>query len=244
MTMQVKPIKTSVFTEGEDLLSFVLKYLEKFPKKELQGSVLVVTSKVVSLAEGRTVGYKSSKQKSELIIQESDFSLKDNILFTIKDGMVMAFAGVDESNGNGKIILLPKDSYKSAELLRKRLMHKLGLKNFGVLITDSGFIPLRPGAVGMALGYAGFSGVRNYIGKKDIFGRVLKMSKTDVADSLAGAAVVCMGEGKEQMPLSIITSAPVIFSDKVKKGEMKINMKGDMYAPLFKNIKFNGKKRN
>ena len=230
--MLIKAIKTRIFRENEDILSFILKYVKKIPEK----SVLVVTSKIVALSEGRTVEYKNKKQKIALIKQESDFSLKSNFLFSIKDGMVTPFAGIDESNGNGKLVLLPKDSFKSAEVLRKKLMLKFRLKNFGILITDSGFIPLRNGAIGLAVGYAGFEGVKNHIGKKDIFGRILKMSKTDVADSLATTAVLSMGEGRERTPLALITGAPVVFTDKIKRNEIIINPKKDIYAPLFNKL--------
>ncbi|MBI3305530.1 coenzyme F420-0:L-glutamate ligase [Candidatus Nomurabacteria bacterium] len=236
--MQVKSIKTKIFREHEDLFSFVLKYV----KIIRENSILVVTSKIVSLSEGRVAGYKGEKTRANLIKTESDFILENNILFTIKNNIVMAFAGVDESNGNGKLTCLPKDSYKSAETLRKKLMRKFRLRNLGVLITDSGFMPLRNGAVGMAVGYAGFRGVRNYIGKKDIFGRILKMSKTNVADSLAATAVLTMGEGKEQTPLAIIYDAPVVFTDKTKRGEISVDQKKDMYGPLFANIKKYAKK--
>ena len=110
------------------------------------------------------------------------------------------------------------------------------MKNFGVLITDSRIFPLRVGIVGVALGYAGFKGVRNYIGEKDIFGRVLTMSKTDVADSLATSAVLCMGEGREQQPLALITDAPVMFTEKINKKELVINPKEDLYLPFFGSI--------
>ena len=230
--MQTKAIKTRIFVGREDLFSFILKYVRKIPEQ----SIIVVTSKIVALSEGRFVEYKGKKQRSELIKKESDFILEKNFLFTIKDGMVMAFAGVDESNGDGRLTFLPEDCYRSAEVLRKKIMRKFGLKKLGVLITDSGFIPLRSGAVGMAIGYAGFKGIRNYIGSKDIFGRVLKMSKTNVADSLATSAVLCMGEGKEKTPLAIITNAPVIFKNKINKKELVINPRKDMYAPLFNKI--------
>lgn len=242
--MKIKIIKTRIFRESEDLFLFVLEYIKKIPQKNLQNSILVVTSKIVALSEGRTEKYKGEKEKIELIKKESDFLLKENVLFTIKNDMVMAFAGVDESNGDGKIILLPKDSYKSAETLRRKLVRKFNLKNFGVLITDSCFVPLRNGAVGMAIGYAGFEGIRNYIGKKDIFGRVLKMSKTNVADSLAASAVLSMGEGRERQPLALITGAPVVFRNKIKKGEIIIDPKKDMYTPLFSDLKSYGNKKH
>ena len=231
--MEIKAIKTRIFRENEDLLGFILKYVKKIPDK----SVLVVTSKIVALAEGRTVEYKNEKQKIALIKKESTFGIKTKHTWhTIKDGTVMASAGIDESNANGKLILLPKNSFKSAEILRKKLTQKFHIKNLGVLITDSRLMPLRAGVVGVALGYAGFQGVRNYIGSSDIFGRALKMSKTDIADSLATSAVLCMGEGREMQPLALISKAPVRFSKKVNKKELIMNPREDIYAPLFNQL--------
>ena len=243
--MKITPIKTRVFRENEDLLSFIFKYVKRIK----ENSVLVVTSKIVALSLGRTVEYKNKKQKIKLIKEESDFALKTKIVWlTIKNGMLLANAGIDESNvpgKSGKMILLPKNSFKNAEILRKKLMQKFQLKNLGVLITDSRLMPLRLGAVGVALGYAGFRGIRNYVGTKDIFGRVLKISKTDIADSLATSAVLCMGEGKERQPLAIITGAPITFINKVKRNELVINPDKDIYAPFFANLKIkkNDKKR-
>lgn len=231
--MEIMAIKTRIFRENENLIAFILKYV-KNPK---ENSVLVVTSKIIALSEGRVVSNTSLKNKEDLIKKESNFTVKTGQTWlTMKDNMVMASAGIDESNVKGKLILLPKDSFESAEILRKKLLQKFPLKNLGVLITDSGFLPLRTGAVGTALGYSGFKGVRNYIGKKDIFGRVLKVSKTDVADSLATSAVLCMGEGKEQQPLALITNAPVVFTEKVNKKELRIDPKKDIYAPLFNQL--------
>lgn len=231
--MQITPIKTRIFRENEDLLQFILKYVKKLPEK----SVLIVTSKIVALSEGRAVVFKNERQKVALIKKESEFALETKYTWlTIKDGMVMASAGIDESNAKGKLILLPKDSFKSAQLIRKELQRKFKVKQLGVLITDSRIFPLRAGIVGVALGYAGFNGIKNYIGQKDIFGRILKMSRTDVADSLATAAVLCMGEGREQQPLALISDVPVQFSEKVNKKELRINPKEDLYLPLFESI--------
>lgn len=232
--MQIKIIKTKVFNENENLLEFVLKYVKKIPGK----SILVITSKIVALSEGRTAICKNKKEKIKLIKKESDFAIETKQTWlTIKDGMVMSSAGIDESNAKGKIILLPKDSFRSADLIRKKLKKIFKVKKLGVLITDSRIFPLRAGIVGVALGYAGFKGIRDYRGTNDIFGRILKMSRTDVADSLATSAVFCMGEGKEQQPLALITDAPVEFIEKVNKKELKINIKDDLYLPLFGKIK-------
>lgn len=238
--MQIKPIKTKVFRENENLLEFILKYVKKIPEK----SILVVTSKIVALSEGRTAICKNEKGRTELIKKESSFAVKTKLTWlTIKDGMVMSSAGIDESNVKGKLVLLPKDSFHSADLIRKKLKKIFKVKKLGVLITDSRIFPLRAGIVGVALGYAGFKGIRDYRGTNDIFGRVLKMSRTDVADSLATSAVLCMGEGKEQQPLALITDAPVKFAEKVDKKELKINIKDDLYLPLFESI-LNKKKKH
>lgn len=232
--MQIISIKTRIFRENEDLLKFILKHVKRIP----ENSVLVITSKIVALSEGRVVKFKNKKQKIKLIKQESDFALKTKYTWlTIKDGMVMASAGIDESNAKGKLILLPKDSFYSADLIRKELKKILKVKKLGVLITDSRIFPLRAGVVGVSLGYAGFKGIRNYIGKKDIFGRILKMSRTDIADSLATSAVLCMGEGKEQQPLALIINAPVEFVEKINKKELNIDLREDIYQPFFEKIK-------
>jgi coenzyme F420-0:L-glutamate ligase len=239
--MTIKAIKTGIFLENEKILPFIFKYIKRIPNN----SVLVVTSKIVALSEGRMVEYKNQRQKIKLIKQESDFALKTKYTWlSIKDGMVMANAGIDESNADGKMILLPRDSFESASYIRSALRKKFGIKNLGVLITDSRLFPLRAGIVGVALGYAGFKGTRNYIGKKDIFGRVLKMSKTDIADSLAASAVLCMGEGKERQPLAVITNAPVIFAKKIERQELIIDPKEDMYEPFFTNLKILSDKKN
>ena len=243
--MQIKTIKTRIFKENEDLISFILKYVKNLK----ENSVLVITSKIVALSEGRTVKIDLSishdKMRENIIKAESEYALRTKYTWlTIKDGMVMSSAGIDESNANGKIILLPRNSFKSADFIRKELKKKYKIKNLGILITDSRLFPLRAGIVGAAIGYAGFKGVRDYRGTSDIFGRILKLSRTDIADSLASAAVLLMGEGKEQQPLALITDIPIEFIEKVNKKELMVDPREDLYQPLLekvrkiKNIKF------
>src|SRR3989344_1442163 len=100
INMITQPIKTRVFKEGEDLFSFVVEYIKELSEE----SVIVVTSKIVALAEKRTAVAKDNKTKEKLIRQESDFAiLTKYVWLTIKDGMIMASAGIDESNANGKL---------------------------------------------------------------------------------------------------------------------------------------------
>lgn len=228
--MLVKAIKTRIFQEGEDLFNFINKYIKKIPEK----SVLIVTSKIVALAENRTVIAKDERTKEKIIKAESQIAVPTkHVWLTIKDGMVMASAGIDESNANGKLILLPKNSFKTAALLRKKLQKYFKIKNLGVLITDSRVMPLRAGVTGVALGYAGFTGLKSYIGTPDLFGKKFVFSTTNIADCLATAAVLTMGEGQEQQPLATIVNAPVQFCEKINRRELLIDISQDMYFPLF-----------
>ncbi|MFA6424185.1 MAG: coenzyme F420-0:L-glutamate ligase [Candidatus Magasanikbacteria bacterium] len=231
--MLVQPIKTQLFKENGDLFVFLDKYLPKLKNKD----VVVVTSKIVALSEGRFCIVKNEKEKDTIIKAESDWAMKTKYVWlTIKDGDVLANAGVDESNANGKTILLPKDSFESAKKIRTYLMKKNKLKQLGVIVSDSRLLPLRAGVVGVALGYAGFKGIKNYIGKLDLFGRPFKYSKTDVADSLATSAVFTMGEGSEKQPLCVIRGATIEFINTINRNELKIDIKEDIYKPLFEKI--------
>lgn len=231
--MIIRPIKTRVFCEGEDLFTFITHYFKELKEK----SVVIVTSKIVALAEKRTFIAKNEQSKQDLIIAESEIAIPTKYTWlTVKDKMVMAAAGIDESNANGKLILLPKDSYKTAQKLCITLKKKYRVKNLGVLITDSRTTPLRLGVTGVAIGYAGFCGIIDYRGKPDIFGRKLEYSRTNIADSLATSATLVMGEGNEQQPLAIIEKAPIKFSDKINRDELTIDIQDDMYRPLFSKL--------
>ncbi|MBI3638146.1 coenzyme F420-0:L-glutamate ligase [Candidatus Wolfebacteria bacterium] len=228
--MVIKPIKTRIFKEGDDLFSFIASCFKKLPEQ----SIIAITSKIVALSEKRTAAISNAKSKEKLIRAESEFAIPTKYAWlTIKDGMIMASAGIDESNANNKFILLPKDSFKTARLLREKLQQRYSVKQLGILITDSRTMPFRAGATGAAIGYAGFRGIKDYRGAPDIFGRKFKFSRTDIANSLAAAAVFTMGEGNEQQPVAIIEKAPVEFRDKIYRKELYISIKNDMYRPLF-----------
>lgn len=231
--MKIKTIKTRVFEPNENILLFIENYLPIITEK----NIIVVTSKIVALAEGRFVEKTNEDMKEKLIKSESEFVLQTKyVCLTIKDGVVMANAGIDESNANGNLILLPRDSFQAAIEIRNYFIKKHQLKNLGVIITDSRCLPLRAGITGVALGYAGFKGLKDYCKKFDIFNRPFKYSKVDVADSLATAAVLCMGEGDEQQPLAIIHNAPIEYSNNLNKDELKIDIKEDIYKPMFEKI--------
>ena len=234
--MTITPIKTRIFLENENLEEFILEHIPLIQEH----SIIVVTSKIVALAEGRTSDDDSEESKDRLIKEESDWMMRTKYVWlTLKDGMLVASAGIDRSNANGKLILLPRDSFVAAALLRKNLrtMVRNQLRNFGILIIDSRMLPLRTGALAYAIGYAGFKGVRDNRGKSDIFGRTLELSQSDIADGLASSAVICMGEGAEQQPLCVITDPPVEWTDEpIDPKELVIPPEDDLYRPFFESL--------
>lgn len=237
--MLVRPVKTRIFLEGENLPDFIQNYIPKLK----DGSVLVVTSKIVALAEKRTVA-NDEKTKIKYIKSESQFALPTKwVWLTLKDGFVIANAGIDESNADGKLILLPKDSYSAASKIRTEMMKRYDLKNLAVILTDSRIWPLRAGVTGVALGYAGLKGLKDYRKRKDLFGRGFKFETVSVVDSLAAAAVITMGEGDECIPLAVIEDAPVEFASRVNKTELQIALEDDIYLPFFGKLPLLKKKK-
>lgn len=237
--MHIHALHTRLFIEGEDLEKFIIEHVPILRDKD----ILVVTSKIVALAENRTVIATDQKSKESLIIKESEWAMPTKYIWiSIKDGMIMAAAGIDESNAAGKLILLPKDSFAAAARLRTALRKHYRIKKLGVILTDSRVLPLRAGVVGVAVGYAGFRGVKDYRGTADLFGRKMRMTKVDIADSLATAAVLLMGEGKERRPLALVADAPVEFCERVSRSELAIAPEDDLYAPLFKHLRVKSKR--
>jgi dihydrofolate synthase / folylpolyglutamate synthase len=226
-------LPTRIFHEGEDLIAFLLEALASLEREKLEGSVLAVTSKILSLAERRILP-KGPQSKEAVIRQEADVFLgpmDHGSFLTIKDGLLMPTAGIDESNSETQsYILFPKNARRSAFQIRAALRTHFRLENFGVLITDSRTSPLRSGVTGVSLAHAGFRGLDNQVGKKDLFGRELKMTKINVADALSAAAVFCMGESDEGCPLALVHgSLNFPGPSENESDECKIALEEDLY---------------
>jgi len=248
--MIIKAIKIDPITPpSSDLKSIFDRYLPRMKNR----SVLAITSKIVSICEGRTVKM-GTVEKRDLILKEADYFIppegsKYGVTLTIKNNFLMPTAGIDESNGNGYYILLPKNPQASADKIRSYLKKRFSLELVGVIITDSVSTPLRWGTHGVAIAHSGFLALNDYIGKKDIFGREFKFSKANIADALAAAAVGVMGEGNEQTPMAIIEDIPFVTFQKRnptrrEREMLRIAIKDDLYFPLFKNAKWRRGRRS
>jgi putative folate metabolism gamma-glutamate ligase len=248
--MKIHSIKThKVTNRDQDLLAFLDAYLTSFE----DGSILAITSKIVALCQGRIVKL-GELDKQTLIEQEADYFLppdanRYHVSLTIKDSRLIPSAGIDESNGDGYHVLWPRDPQKTANAVRFYLQQRFACEHTGVVITDSNVTPLRLGVTGVAIAHSGFLALNDYVGAPDLFGRTLRMTKVNVIDALATAAVLVMGEGSEQTPLAIIGDLPfVTFQNRDPLPEeleqLRIPMEDDLYGPLLTNAQWqSGQKR-
>jgi F420-0:gamma-glutamyl ligase len=241
-SLQVFPITTSTFRQGQDLLDFIIKHLN--PSLIREEAVLAITSKIVSIAENATVrkltkdGTPEHKQeKQALVKKEADEFLGETLFgvsLTVKHGLLIPTAGIDESNSSeANYILFPKDPYQSARSLWLQLKKHYQLKKFGLILTDSHTTPLRKGVTGIGLAHAGFKATRDLIGSPDLFGRVMKMTQVNVLDALSASAVYEMGETNDSCPLAILYARGIEFTEESTKEEIQIPLKDDLYGSLF-----------
>jgi putative folate metabolism gamma-glutamate ligase len=237
--MIVSPVKTAkILPNRLTIFELLDKYLPALEER----NIIAVTSKIVSLCEGRVVSAEKI-DKDKLMRAESDYYLPGVISnhgfsFTITQNTLIPMAGIDESNGGGYHVLWPENPQKTANEIRKYLRNKFGLKNLGVVITDSTCMPMRWGVVGIALSYSGFRALNDYTKQKDLFGRPFKVSQAGVASGLAAAAVVAMGEGAEQTPIAIISDLPLVQYQNRDPSQKELelfylkNKDDDLFAPF------------
>ena len=242
--LEVLPFRSSIKRDKFDLFSSLITSGLKFKN----GDIIVISSKYVSMSEGRVL--KLSKIKvskkaqalaarfdmdpkiAEITLRESDhiFGGISGFLLAIRDGMIAPNAGIDKSNvPPGFIILYPNDAFKSAENLRSKFLTNRKVR-VGIVIADSRLMPTRIGTVGVAIGCAGFEPVEDERGKKDLFGNILQVTRKAVADGLASMGVAVMGEANESTPAVVIRGFKFTPTDrKLSKDDMTIDPSQDIY---------------
>jgi coenzyme F420-0:L-glutamate ligase/coenzyme F420-1:gamma-L-glutamate ligase len=165
-----------------------------------------IYNKIKPLANAKNIPLKSP-ELIQVILDESKKILRaEHVIITeTHQGFICANAGIDKSNieGETKIGLLPKDPDLEAEKIRRKIQ-KLTGKKIAVIITDSFGRPFRIGSVGVALGVAGISPLKDQRGKKDLYGKTLQSTIIGQIDNLASSAQLLMGEANEGLPVVIV----------------------------------------
>jgi len=214
-------------TPGDDLAALLADCLAAAGIVLQDGDAVVFAQKVVSKAEGRLVDLAQVSPSPralalanlvakdprlvEVILSESRRVVRqrENVLIVEhRLGLVMANAGVDQSNvasaDSGEFaLLLPVDPDASARRLRAALSQRCGC-SLAVIINDSFGRPWRRGSVGVAIGCAGLTALADLRGKPDMFGRTLRVTEVGLADEVAAAASLLMGQADEALPIVIV----------------------------------------
>ena len=213
---------------GDDLASLVRESLDKANIQLVDGDCLVIAQKVVSKSEGRYATLTNVQPSDEahelaqrvkkdprlvqLILDESVEVVRHKpgvLIVEHRLGYVHANAGIDKSNiesddSNPRVLLLPEAPDQSAAALRKALMQDANINELGVVISDSAGRAWRNGVAGFAIGTAGFEALVDEVGKKDLFGRELVVTQIAVADELAAAASLIMGQADNAAPVVLV----------------------------------------
>jgi len=238
---------------GDDLAELIVSTAKNNEVEIEDGDTVVVAQKVVSKAEDRVVQLDTVEPSKkaleiaektgrnprlvELVLRESKRFLKTSeeiIIVEDKREIVNINAGIDKSNVQGadSYALLPVNPDESARHLRSRL-RKLTGRNVSVIISDTYSRAFRRGQVNFAIGLAGMSPFFDYRGTEDLFGYVMQVKFAAVADELASAAELVMGQGKEAMPVAVVKGLNRLTpSEDSSSKDLIISQKED----LFRNV--------
>jgi len=219
--------------KGDDIADLIIKSIKDKNESLQENDVVIITHKIISKAEGRTTDLRNivpseeSKKSSsntgkdprlvELIISQSNEIVKierDIIITETKHGFVCANAGIDTSNVgklSDHVLLLPDDPDESARNIRNDINAKTGV-NVGIIISDTFGRPFRKGQVNIAIGVAGIDPIKSYIGKRDMYGKILKVTEIAIADEITSAAELVMGKSS-RVPVSIVRGYNFSFND-------------------------------
>jgi coenzyme F420-0:L-glutamate ligase / coenzyme F420-1:gamma-L-glutamate ligase len=224
-TLTITPLtQLPLLEEGDDLAGIIVSRARKLGVGIRDRDLVVIGQKAVSKVEGRIIDIDSVSPSAramkiakktgkspgfvEIVLRESSKVLradKDAFIVRTKRGATCLNAGVDKSNvkGDRTYALLPQDPDSSARKLRKRIKELTG-KHVAVVICDTRSRPFRKGQVEESIGVAGVNPLIDYRGQKDLFGYTLRFKNVSIADELASAAELVMGQGREKTPVAIL----------------------------------------
>jgi coenzyme F420-0:L-glutamate ligase/coenzyme F420-1:gamma-L-glutamate ligase len=220
-------------SKGDDIADLIMEAIKGRNETLLENDVVVITHKVVSKAEGKVadlstiipseesnkISLKTGKDPRlvELIISQSKEIVKierDIIITETKHGFICANAWIDASNvgmSSNHVVLLPDNPDESARRIRNDIKSRTKI-NISIIISDTFGRPFRKGQINVAIGIAGIDPIVSYIGKTDMYGKILKVTEIAIADELASAAELVMGK-TSRIPVAIVRGCNYIAGD-------------------------------
>jgi coenzyme F420-0:L-glutamate ligase / coenzyme F420-1:gamma-L-glutamate ligase len=245
--VQLYPLKSKLVLPGDSITSRFVEALSVAKLRVRNGDIVAVASKVVSLSERNVVSlakvkptilarklarrFDLSPEFAQVVLDESDavYGGVPGVLLTLKNGDAVANSGVDRKNApGGSAIPWPANPQRSAEKIRKSINRTLRRK-VGIVIVDSRVTPLRLGTIGLAIACSGFQPVRDARGMRDLYGRRVLITLQSLADGIAGAAQMLMGETREAVPFVLVRGAPIKLVANMRAISMTIPIKDCLY---------------
>ena len=249
--MQVFGIRTKLIRLGDNLVDAILEALSSQRLEIEDKDLLVIASKAVAVSQRRLVKLSSIKPSRravrlaemyelepsfvEAVLQEAEkvYGGVTKALLTLKNNMLVANAGVDRKNApEGYAILWPVNPFESAEKIRREILAKTG-RHVGVLIIDSRITPLRMGTTALAIGVAGFEPTKDCRVERDLYSKRIYITRHALADDLASAAHLTMGETTARIPAVLIRNAPVTFSEEFNPDSITIPAEQCLFMQSF-----------
>lgn len=249
--MKLFGIPTKLIRHGDNLVDVILEARKKQRLEIEDKDLLAITSKAVAIAQNRLVKLSSIEPSEkakmlaekhelepsfvEVVLREAErvYGGVTKALLTLKNNMLVANAGVDRKNApEGYAILWPMNPFETAEKTRRGILAKTG-KRVGVLIVDSRITPLRMGTTALAIGVAGFKPIRDCRVERDLYSKRIYITRHALADDLASAAHLIMGETTARIPVVLIRNAPVIPSEEFDPNSMTIPAEQCLFMQSF-----------
>lgn len=236
---------------GDDMAKIIVETTKRNGLQVDNGDIIVLAQKILSKAENRIVKLRDvvpsrkaeqiaritgkSPKFIEFVLRETKRIVKASpeiLLVEDKRSLICINAGIDKSNvkGSGNFALLPENPDRSAQKCRSEIK-KLTGKNVGIVVCDTYSRPFRRGQVNFTIGVAGIRLFKDYRGKKDLFGQVLKVKNVCVVDEIAAAAELLMGQGQEATPVVILKGLDNVVEsrEKCNIGELRISREEDLF---------------
>ncbi len=250
MPVQIIPLKNMpIIKPGDDLAELTIKSLESMGLRPEDKDVYAYSHVIVSRSEGKVVDLREVNP-SPVSVNFAEFTGKDPrvvevvlrgsrairrmapgvIITETKHGFVCANAGVDKSNVPGETIVapLPDDPDESSKKIRVKIKEMSGA-NVGVLVCDTHGRAHRDGEINVTVGASGFKVIRDRRGEKDLFGYELVVKRTAIADELASAAELVIGQSDEAIPAALIRGYDIEFSEESNAQELVRAREKDLF---------------
>ncbi len=223
-------LQTGIITPGENITEILIASAEETCGIE-DGDIIVIAESALASAEGAIIHlrditpsaeaerlaaqYGMDPRVVEVVLGQSDSIIGGipGFLLCMRGGTLLPNAGTDGSNAPpGALVCLPENPDESAASIREQIRQATG-KTVGILVADSRTHAMRLGCSGVAIGCAGFGAVVDDVGRSDLFGRSLEVTKRALGDNLASAAELVMGEADECIPAALIRGTKIPMTE-------------------------------